>query len=149
MLNIGVLNKLNRSGKIDIAKYNDYLYPISPDLMIRTMNDLFIAGIIGCNGQYIKSSTVSKVITYAKLAYYILKMPLFKAIMTAYINTFKLPNVYTITDVNNHLFSMSIDECIDTNYKKAAEFIPQGRKLFVDIITGKSKFIVPYRNDLY
>ena len=90
-----------------------------------------------------------KIIIYARLAYYILKMPLFTSIMLAAINKYKLPETYQIYAVKSTLFSLSIDKCIEENYKKAAEFIPEGRKLFIDIINGKSKVIIPYRKDWY
>lgn len=143
------INKLQRPQCIDVTKFNDFLYPISPDLLLRSANDLFYANIIGANGEYQIKNIEEKWIIYAKLAYVLLKMSLFRAIMTAAINSYMLPPVYQIKGFGPGTFKMSIDKCIQSYYKKAQDFIPQGRALFVKIIEGKSRVIVPYRGDIY
>ena len=143
------INKLPKSCCIDVASMNDYMYPISPDLLLRTADDLFFANVIGSNGEYINEEREEKWITYARLAYVLLKMSLFRAIMTAVINSYNLPPVYQIYGFNATTFNLSIEKAISIYYKKAADFIPQGRLLFKQIVEGKSRAIVPYRGDIY
>ena len=117
--------------------------------MIRSCNDLFWANIIGSNGEYIPTNIEDRWKIYAKLAYYVLKMPLYRSILTASINRYKIPSCYQIYKFDLNSFPMSIESCIKDNYKKAIMFIPEGRRLFIDIVEGKSRFIIPYRNDIY
>ena len=149
LIYITQLSKIVKPNRIEICNMNDFLYPISSDLLIRSMNDLFWGNLIGCNGEWLCEQTDVRWMIYARLAYYLLKMPLFLAIMTAAINQYKLPSVYQISNFNASVFFYDFDKCIKERYVKAAEFIPQGRRLFLDIVTGKSKVIVPYRNDVY
>lgn len=141
--------KLKNPKCIDVLKLNDYMYPISPDLEIRLANDLFFSNIIGSNGEYMVTKIEERWKIYAKLAYYILKWPLFTAIMTAVLNTYSFPPVYQIRDFSAKSFPKSIDSCINDYYKKAGEFIPLGRKFFMEIIEGKSNEIIPYRGDYF
>ena len=143
------INKIPRASCVDIAKMNDFMYPISPDLLLRTANDLFFANVIGSCGEYIPNIREEKWIVYAKLAYIFLKMSLFRAIMTAAINSYSLPSTYQIYGFSATTFPLSIEKAIELYYKKAADFIPKGRKLFLDIIEGKNRVIVPYRGDIY
>lgn len=149
LIYINQLSKINKSSRIEIGSMNDYLYPISPDLLIRTMNDLFFGNIIGSNGEYNMEKVEERWIIYAQLAYYMLKMPLFRAIMTAVINKYKLPNLYQIYKFGFDSFFYDLDKCVNDRYSKAIDFIPEGRQLFLDIMNGKSKAIIPYRKDWY
>lgn len=143
------INKINKPTCIDLATMNDFMYPISPDLLLRTANDLFFANVIGSCGEYIPQDVEEKWVIYAKLAYILLKMSLFRSIMTAVINSYSLPPTYQIYGFGPNSFPLSIEKAIDIYYKKAGEFIPKGRKLFMDIVEGKSRVIVPYRGDIY
>lgn len=143
------LSHLDKGKRVDLSIYNDYLYPIPPDLLIRTCVDLFWASILGANGEYVPVKVMERWKIYACLAYYVLKMPLYRAIMTASINRYKLPNCYQIYEFNNKTFPMSLESAIRDEYKKAIMFIPEGRRLFLDILEGKTRLIIPYRNDLY
>ena len=134
---------------IDIVQLNKYIYPISPDLEIKLINDLFFAGIIGSNGEYMMKKIDEKWKMYAKLAYYILKWPLFISIMTAAINSYNFPPMFHIHEFSEKSFPKSIDSCIKEYYRKSIDFIPIGRKYFIEIIEGKSKDIIPYRGDFY
>lgn len=140
---------LNFSKRLDIATFNDFIYPIPPDLMIRSCNDLFFGNILGSNGEYLMSNVEERWKIYAKLAYYLLKMSLYRAVMTASINRYKLPACYQVHDFSAQSLPMSIENCIKENYRKATMFIPEGRKLFIEIVEGRSKIIIPYRGDIY
>lgn len=149
MLFNSVFKKIQKPTRIDICNYNDYLYPISPDLLIRSMNDLFFGNIVGCNGEYNLNKSENKWMIYAQLAYYLLKLPLFKSIMIAAINKYTLPNTFQISDFSIKTFRYDINSCINSRYAKSIEFMIEGRRLFVDILSGKSKLIIPYRKDWY
>lgn len=137
----------------DIANLNEYLYPIPPDLMIKSLNDLFFANLIGSNGEWLDENIDEQWIIYARLAYYILKMPLYLSIMLASINRYNLPPLYQVKDFSLDtypiVFKYTFEKIIEEKYLKAIDFIPSGRKLFIDIVEGKNKTIIPYRKDLF
>lgn len=150
MLYASHLSYIHNPSRIEIGMFNNYLYPITPDLLIRSANDLFIGGLLGSCGQWMcKEKPKERWITYAVIAYYILKMSLFRAILTASLNRYKLPELFEINSSSKLSFPMSIEQAIETKYIHAPEFIVEGRKLFRDIIEGKNKCIIVYRNDWY
>lgn len=153
-----IRNELNgvRQGVIDVSTLNGYLYPISPDVMIRTCNDLFMAAILGANGEWIPNTSsmerarpLEQWHQYARIAYYVMKMSLFRAIMTAAINQYSLPDVYHVSRFDPSVFEFTLETCISKGYVKAKEFIPMGKQLFLSIIQGQSRLIAAYRNDIY
>lgn len=144
------LSFIRNPTRVEIGSFNSYLYPITPDLLIRSANDLFIGGLLGSCAQWMcKDAPKERWISYAIIAYYILKMPLFRAILTASLNRYKLPELFEINSSSSLSFPMSIEQCIESRYIHAPEFIVDGRKLFRDIVEGKSKYIIVYRNDWY
>ena len=213
------LSKLPQ-GVYDIAKFNDFLFPLPIDMQIVSFNDLFLSGILGSAGEYVPKDRGedSMWIEYAKFAYYQLKWSLFKSIMTAAINKFKLPRTFQLITINTNQTqeedfidehdvsdeSSSDDKNSDENgpqntNEKASivngmspnekpsqsksnlnapmprvgnrpediftykfedlstathdafvpGFILMGRQLFKDIVSGKSREIIPYRGDYY
>ena len=203
------LSKLPQ-GVYDIAKFNDFLFPLPIDMQIVSFNDLFLSGILGSAGEYIPKDRGedSMWIEYAKFAYYQLKWSLFKSIMTAAINKFKLPRTFQLITINTNQTQeedfidehdvsdeSSSDENGSENTKDEASnvnekpsqsksnlnapmpkvgnrpediftykfedlsiathdafvpgFILMGRQLFKDIVSGKSREIIPYRGDCY
>ena len=203
------LSKLPQ-GVYDIAKFNDFLFPLPIDMQIVSFNDLFLSGILGSAGEYIPKDRGedSMWIEYAKFAYYQLKWSLFKSIMTAAINKFKLPRTFQLITINTNQTQeedfidehdvsdeSSSDENGSENTKDEASnvnekpsqsksnlnapmpkvgnrpediftykfedlsiathdafvpgFILMGRQLFKDIVSGKSREIIPYRGDYY
>lgn len=203
------LSKLPQ-GVYDIAKFNDFLFPLPIDMQIVSFNDFFLSGILGSAGEYIPKDRGedSMWIEYAKFAYYQLKWSLFKSIMTAAINKFKLPRTFQLITINTNQTQeedfidehdvsdeSSSDENGSENTKDEASnvnekpsqsksnlnapmpkvgnrpediftykfedlsiathdafvpgFILMGRQLFKDIVSGKSREIIPYRGDYY
>lgn len=218
------LSKLPQ-GVYDVAKFNDFLFPLPIDMQIVSFNDLFLSGILGAAGEYVPKDRGedSMWIEYAKFAYYQLKWSLFKSIMTAAINKFKLPRTFQLITINtnqtqeedfidehdvsdesssddknreennsekkglqNTKEKTSITNGISPNEKPSQSqsnlntpmpkignrpediftykfedltiathdafvpgFILMGRQLFKDIVSGKSKEIIPYRGDYY
>lgn len=218
------LSKLPQ-GVYDIAKFNDFLFPLPIDMQIVSFNDLFLSGILGAAGEYVPKDRGedSMWIEYAKFAYYQLKWSLFKSIMTAAINKFKLPRTFQLITINtnqtqeedfidehdvsdesssddknreennsekkgpqNTKEKTSITNGISPNEKPSQSqsnlnthipkvgnrpediftykfedlsiathdafvpgFILMGRQLFKDIVSGKSREIIPYRGDYY
>lgn len=175
------LSKLPQ-GVYDIAKFNDFLFPLPIDMQIVSFNDLFLSGILGAAGEYVPKDRGedSMWIEYAKFAYYQLKWSLFKSIMTAAINKFKLPRTFQLITINtnqtqeedfidgsspnekpsqnqskvgNHpedIFTYKFDDLsFATHDAFVPGFILMGRQLFKDIISGKSREIIPYRGDYY
>lgn len=206
------LSKLPQ-GVYDISKFNDFLFPLPIDMQLVSFNDLFLSGILGSAGEYVPQDRGedSMWIEYAKFAYYQLKWSLFKSIMTAAINKFKLPRTFQLITINpnqtqEEVFiddhdeteeSSSVNETSsnehedDSDAKASNEshnqfhsqanaptpkvgnrpediftykfedlsmathdafvpgFILMGRQLFKDIVSGKSREIIPYRGDYY
>lgn len=218
------LSKFPR-GVYDIAKFNDFLFPLPIDMQIVSFNDLFLSGILGAAGEYVPKDRGedSMWIEYAKFAYYQLKWSLFKSIMTAAINKFKLPRTFQLITINtnqtqeedfidehdvsdesssddknrgennsekkgpqNTKEKTAITNGISPNEKPSQSqsnlnthipkvgnrpediftykfedlsiathdafvpgFILMGRQLFKDIVSGKSREIIPYRGDYY
>lgn len=191
------LSKLPQ-GVYDIAKFNDFLFPLPIDMQIVSFNDLFLSGILGAAGEYVPKDRGedSMWIEYAKFAYYQLKWSLFKSIMTAAINKFKLPRTFQLITINTNqtqeedfidehdASENTKDDASNTNGNSPNEkpsqnqskvgnrpediftykfedlsfathdafvpgFILMGRQLFKDIISGKSREIIPYRGDYY
>lgn len=175
------LSKLPQ-GVYDIAKFNDFLFPLPIDMQIVSFNDLFLSGILGAAGEYVPKDIGedSMWIEYAKFAYYQLKWSLFKSIMTAAINKFKLPRTFQLITINTNqtqeedfIDGSSPNEKPSQNQSKVGNrpediftykfedlsfathdafvpgFILMGRQLFKDIISGKSREIIPYRGDYY
>lgn len=147
------LSIINDKCVLDIPNLNDYLYPISPDLLICSLNDLFFAHLIGINGEWLNEEIDEQWIIYARLAYYIIKLPLFTSILLASINRYNLPPIYQVKNFNletyKTIFKHTFESITETKYMKALDFIPPGRKLFKDIVEGKNKAIIPYRGDFY
>lgn len=219
------LSKLPQ-GVYDIAKFNDFLFPLPIDMQIVSFNDLFLSGILGSAGEYIPKDRGedSMWIEYAKFAYYQLKWSLFKSIMTAAINKFKLPRTFQLITINTNqtqeedfidehdvsdedssvnesssddknseengpqntnekgpnangislnekpsqsksnlnapmpkvgnrpedIFTYKFEDLsIATHDAFVPGFILMGRQLFKDIVSGKSREIIPYRGDYY
>lgn len=197
------LSKLPQ-GVYDIAKFNDFLFPLPIDMQIVSFNDLFLSGILGSAGEYVPKDRGedSMWIEYAKFAYYQLKWSLFKSIMTAAINKFKLPRTFQLISINTNqtqeedfidehdvsdesssddkkglqntnekpsqsksnlnapmpkvgnrpedIFTYKFEDLsIATHDAFVPGFILMGRQLFKDIVSGKSREIIPYRGDYY
>lgn len=197
------LSKLPQ-GVYDIAKFNDFLFPLPIDMQIVSFNDLFLSGILGSAGEYVPKDRGedSMWIEYAKFAYYQLKWSLFKSIMTAAINKFKLPRTFQLITINTNqtqeedfidehdvsdesssddkkglqntnekpsqsksnlnapmpkvgnrpedIFTYKFEDLsIATHDAFVPGFILMGRQLFKDIVSGKSREIIPYRGDYY
>ena len=113
------LSKLPQ-GVYDIAKFNDFLFPLPIDMQLVSFNDLFLSGILGPAGEYVPQDRGedSMWIEYAKFAYYQLKWSLFKSIMIAAINKFKLPRTFQLITIssnqtNENTFIDSHDETGD------------------------------------
>lgn len=144
-----VLEPLSKRSTVDMKDYNDFLIPVPLDLLIRSCRDLFYGNLLGSHGEYMLQKAPERWKLYAILAYYLLKMPLFRALVTASINRYKLPTGFEITDFDASIFQHTIESAVETGYKKAAQFIPEARWAFNDIVEGRSKLIVPFRNDFY
>lgn len=143
------LSFINRETRVEIGTFNSYLYPITPDLFIRSAQDLFIGGIIGAYAQWLHvDAPKDRWIAYAIYAYYVMKYSLFRAVMTASLNRYKLPDMFEMK-TKDFDFQMSLEQAIETRYIHAPEFIVDGRKLFRDIVAGKNRCIIVFRNDVY
>ena len=143
------LSFINRETRVEIGTFNSYIYPITPDLFIRSAQDLFIGGVLGAYAQWMKTEVhKDRWIAYAIYAYYVLKYPLFRAVMTASLNRYKLPDIFEM-DLSDFSFPMSLEQAIESRYIHAPEFIVDGRKLFRDIVSAKNRCIIVFRNDVY
>lgn len=140
---------INRETRVEISTFNSYLYPITADLLIRSAQDLFIGGIIGSYAQWLRIDVPKdRWVAYAIYAYYVMKYPLFRAVMTASLNRYKLPDTFEMK-TKDFSFPISIEQAIESRYIHAPEFIVDGRKLFRDIVSGKNRCIIVFRNDVY
>lgn len=74
----------------DLINLNDFMYPISLDIMLRSVHDLIKIGIFSPFGEYLVND-VDKLTIYAEYFFYCRKMPLFEALLFVNLEIFNLP----------------------------------------------------------
>lgn len=113
----------------DTMQTNNYIYPISNDIMIRSNIDLIRSGFLTMYGEY--ANTKSRIesddlwMLYAEYLYYIKRVPLFHALMVSAVYRYSLPAVETVSDIKT-------EHVIDN----ALQIIQKGNNASADFIDG-------------
>lgn len=92
----------------DLTELNDNLYPIPPDLLIMSGRDLIFGNILGVNGDWMVKNVDKPWLRYARVAYYVYKIPLFEALLLSAINQYNLPARFEITTIHGLIPGKSI-----------------------------------------
>ena len=133
----------------DLTTLNDNLFPISPDLLIASGRDLLYAGVLGINGEWLGEDVEPQWIRYARLAYYVLRLPLYESLLLAAVNQYSLPSKFEIESFDKSVFTYSLEKALERRDAKVSEFIVIARAEFIKIVEGKSLSIIPYRGDWF
>lgn len=134
---------------IDLCLLNDNLFPIPPDLLISSGRDLIYGGVLGTNGEWLGEEIEDQWLRYARIAYYIMRKPLYESLVLGAINQYSLPPKFEIDNIDESIFTYTLDKALEKKDSKIGEFIVQARSEFIKIVEGKSLTIVPYRGDWY
>lgn len=125
----------------DIFKYNNYLYPISVDIMIRTMRDLMFSGFFTTNVELVSlrtSYTFSDIwIIYAEYLYYIKKYSLYESLIIAAINRKHLPPIYTVRNLDVDTLYYKINSIENNITDELIEGIQLARNTLTLIVYSK------------
>lgn len=128
----------------DMMNENHYLYPTTTDILIKSTNDLINSGYLTIYGQLVNLKMSFKYaevwILYARYLYYILRYPLWDALLLASINRKSLPPVFTISDVDPKLLRYQLDTILKMEPNdEIIEGIQKARNMLTMIMYGKDK----------
>lgn len=85
----------------DFINNNDFLHPMSIDVLIRSINDLIIAGYIDLYGELIDLPVNNESwVAYARYLYVIKKKSLFDSLFTACVKRRNIPLIYNFNNIN-------------------------------------------------
>lgn len=126
----------------DMMNENHYLYPTTIDILIKSTNDLINSGYLTIYGQLVNLKTSFKYaegwILYARYLYYILRYPLWDALLLASINRKSLPPVFTVSDVDPNTLRYQLDAVLKMEPNdEIIEGIQKARNTLTMIIYGK------------
>lgn len=130
------------NSSFDMMNENHYLYPTTIDILIKSTNDLINAGYLTIYGQLVNLKTSFKYaegwILYARYLYYILRYPLWDALLLASINRKSLPPVFTVSDVDPKTLRYQLDTVLKMEPNdEIIEGIQKARNTLTMIIHGK------------
>lgn len=132
----------------DLINENDYLYPITVDILIRSIHDLIYSGYFSVDGKFIKNNNMDIWLSYANYIYSVLGYSLFDSLMLAAINRKYLMSMYSIRE-------FSVKDLRYNNLKnlKPTSDVIDGIKLARNTLTAimySNKKILPLiKNRLY
>lgn len=111
----------------DTMKTNNYIYPISNDIMIRSNIDLIRSGFMTMYGEYanLKSRIDSDELwmLYAEYLYYVKRVPLFHALMISAVYRYSLPAVETVSDIKTEHVIDNVLQIVNRGTGASADFI--------------------------
>lgn len=120
--------KINSEYKVyDTMMANNYIYPISNDIMIRSNIDLIRSGFMTLYGEYanLKSRIDSDDLwmLYAEYLYYVKRVPLFHALMISAVYRYSLPAVETVSDIKTEHVIDNVMQIVNKGTGASADFI--------------------------
>ena len=132
------------NSSFDMMNENHYLYPTTTDILIKSTNDLINSGYLTIYGQLVNLKTSFKYaegwILYARYLYYILRFPLWDALLLASINRKSLPPVFTVSDVDPKTLRYQLDTILKMEPNDdIIEGIQKARNMLTMIMYGKDK----------
>ena len=130
------------NSSFDMMNENHYLYPTTIDILIKSTNDLINSGYLTIYGQLVNLKTSFKYaegwILYARYLYYILRFPLWDALLLASINRKSLPPVFTVSDVDPKTLRYQLDTILKMEPNDdILEGIQKARNMLTMIMYGK------------
>lgn len=130
--------------EFNVFNENNYLYPTTVDIILRSINDMITAGFFTVNGEFVNLKSKGKPpeawVLYAGYLYYILKYSLFEALMLSAVNRKALPSILTVRIVKPESLKYSLDEIARGNQEQSIlEGIKLARNTFTKIKYGLNK----------
>ena len=128
----------------DLMNENHYLYPTTTDILIKSANDLINSGYLTIFGKLVNLKTSFKYteqwILYAKYLYYILRYPLWDALLLAALNRKALPPVFTISNLDPKSLRYKLDAILKMEPNdEIIEGIQKARNTLTMIMYGADK----------
>ena len=136
----------------DVINENGYLYPISVDTYIRTMNDMINAGIFDSYGNYLNLKTCGELIdiwlVYASYLYYILKYPLYVSLILAAVNRKSIPQIFSVYNFDMKNLKYDINSILKSKDDQTViEGIQLARNTFTSIKYINKNSLIKYIKD--
>lgn len=138
----------------DMMNENHYLFPTTTDILLKSTIDLINAGYLTIYGQLVCLRTsfeyAENWILYARYLYYVLKYPLWDALLISSLNRKYLPPVLTVTNIKPNALRyqlQSLDKMEITD--EIIEGIQKARNMLTKIIYGKDKTFSYIENRIY
>lgn len=134
----------------DTLMTNNFIYPISTDIMIRSNVDLIHAGFMTIYGEY--SNMKSKInasdlwLLYAEYLYYIKKLSLFHSLMISAVYRYSLPVVENVSDIETSNVINNVMDIVNRGTGASDDFI-EGIKMarnMLSIIKHKRMSLAVY-----
>ena len=120
------IEKYKRNIIIDMANENDYLFPTSTDIIIKSTQDLITTGFLSIYGEFFelihKVESVDIWILYANYLYCVLGYPLFDALLLMQLNKYRLPPIFTVSDFDPNSLNIKL-EMVKNNKNPSATII--------------------------
>lgn len=140
--------------EFNVFNENNYLYPTTVDIILRSINDLISAGFFTINGEFVNLKSKGKPpeawVLYAGYLYYILHYSLFEALMLSAVNRKSLPSILTVRIVRPETLKYSLDDIARGNQEQSIlEGIKLARNTFTKIKYGlnKNESLLAYLKD--
>lgn len=103
--------------KVSLVSDNNYLFPMTTDILIRSYSDLFRSGFITYDGSTAELVNQYKIaepwILFAQYLHFVKGMSLWTALLTAAMNMRSIPQILSITDISVKSLRFQIED-----YKK-------------------------------
>ncbi len=137
---------------VDIINENKYLYKISIDILIRSINDMIKAGfynMFGIRSEYRNSfKGFDKNIVYIQYLYYVKQMSLFDSALLVYLNEHMLPNEFSPTMIDTRKFRIQLSDIRSNNMTvEKANAIRLARNLVTNVMYNQKYKSIAYLND--
>lgn len=111
----------------DTFSVNNYIHPISVDIMIRSNRDLIRAGFMTMYGEYINLKSRIDVdeiwMLYSEYLYYIKKLSLFHSLVCAAMCKNKLPTIENVSEINAKMVLDHVLEVLNDEHAPSQDYI--------------------------
>jgi len=145
------IRKYKKNSVLDMTAENDYLFPTTSDIILKSSQDLMRSGFLTIYGEFAEllynAMEIDYWVIYANYFYRVLNFSLFDSLLLAILNKFKLPPIFSISNFsvkslqiqlesikNNEEPNLTMIEAIKTakNRLNMVKYFPQKTFVYIE-----------------